>query len=1081
MLRHVLLAMLLVLLAGLATGWMQRRQLANDAIANALAERGVEASYQVDSIGPKRQVLSNIVIGDPQRPDLTIERMIVEMRPRFGLPAITHLHLVRPRLFGSLHAGTPSFGALDPFILSGSDEPFEFPDMELTLDDGRALLETDYGRVGLKLSGSGHLRGGFRGELAAVAPALAGAGCTGREVTLYGEVAIDAERPEFHGPLRFASMECEASELTLRDAGAMLDLQAERNLAEYEGRVDFTVASAVLADMRAQLGGQGRFTWRDDSLDASYDLSASNVATPFASASALALDGRLRALGAFAQVEVEADLIGENLQAGPRIEAMLEDARAASLGTLLAPLLARVDRNLSRNLVGSRLTASFTARQQDQRASLSVPEAILRGGSGEIVLALSHGQVSMGEGGLPLFSGNFQTGGAGLPRIRGRMEQATSGALELRMTMQDYRAGDSSLALREMRLLQGRGGELSLSGRALASGPVPGGMVTGLEVPIDAVVSAGGNLAMWRGCRDVRFESLSLASLSLGRQSLTLCPQAGGPIQRHDANGPQFAAGTQRLQLAGTLADTPITIATGPVAMAWPGTLLAHDIAIDLGPHDNLQRFEIAQLSADLSGDSLRGEFSGAKVSLASVPLDILGASGKWAYANDRLVLSDGELRVEDRESPDRFEPLVAHGASLSLFDNRISADAVLREPFTDRAITQVSIVHDLATGAGHANLIVDNLTFDDDLQLAPSASRCLDRSKTVQVRPFGLSCLAFGVVSQVSGSVSGTGRIDWNQDGVSSSGRIAASSLDLAAPFGPVRGVSGTVVFTDLLALTTLPDQRITVASINPGVEVLDGIVSFQLLDGEMLRLHGGTWPFMGGTLKMRPVDIRFGVEEVRAYVIEIEGLEAAQFVEQMEFNNLAASGTFDGVVPIIFDERGNGRLEGGLLTSRPPGGHVAYVGELTYEDMGFFANYAFSALRDLSYDRTEILMNGPLTGELVTQVRFEGVGQGETAQSNIVTRAIARLPIELRINIRAPFYKLLTSIRALYDPAAIRDPRSLGLISDDGTRLRVSVDQQTIDEAEAAAAAQIERQLRQATQNDEPDIQPQESEPAP
>ncbi len=145
--------------------------------------------------------------------------------------------------------------------------------------------------------------------------------------------------------------------------------------------------------------------------------------------------------------------------------------------------------------------------------------------------------------------------------------------------------------------------------------------------------------------------------------------------------------------------------------------------------------------------------------------------------------------------------------------------------------------------------------------------------------------------------------------------------------------------------------------------------------------------------------------------------------------------------------------------MRSRPPGGNVSYVGQLSYEDMGYFANYAFRTLRDLQYDRMEIDMNGPLTGELVTQVRFAGIRQGETAESNIVSRAIADLPIVLRINIRAPFYKLMTSLQALYDPAALRDPRELGLVRDDGTQLREAVDQDTVDAQDEAAAEEAMR----------------------
>jgi len=142
------------------------------------------------------------------------------------------------------------------------------------------------------------------------------------------------------------------------------------------------------------------------------------------------------------------------------------------------------------------------------------------------------------------------------------------------------------------------------------------------------------------------------------------------------------------------------------------------------------------------------------------------------------------------------------------------------------------------------------------------------------------------------------------------------------------------------------------------------------------------------------------------------------------------------DGIVPIVFDENGNGRIEGGRLTSRPPGGNLSYVGDLTYKDLSPIANFAFDALRSLDYEQMDIAMNGSLTGEIVTNVRFDGVKQGEGAKRNIVTRALANLPIQFRINIRAPFYQLITSFKSLRDPAAVRDPRDLGLLSDDGTR---------------------------------------------
>ena len=1090
-LRKVFWLVILLVLAIVVVAWFQRERIADNVIADTLAERGVPATYIIDSITPGRQVLSDIVIGNPDRPDLTVERIEVLITPRFGLPDITEVRLIRPRLFGTLRDGVASFGALDPLVFTEGEGPFEFPDLNLTIDDGRALIETDYGRVGLKLSGSGHLRGGFSGMLAAVAPDLSGGGCTGDDVTLFGNIAIDAERPEFHGPLRFAGLDCEGTGLAIRDTGIELDLQAERNLAEYEGDFAFLSGSVGIANVEAAVRGNGRFTWRDDNLNIRYDVTASDAETPYAAIGSLALEGRVRALENFQRVEIDGDLAGKDLRMGGQLQAGLSDARSASDGTMLQPLLASLQQALGRELRASTISASFTARRLENRTSISIPQAALRGGSGAMLLALSRGQLAVGEGdeaGIPLFSGNFQTGGPGLPNISGRMEQAANGALELRIAMREYTAGSASLALPRLRLVQGRGGRIALDGRVLATGALPGGFVTNLDLPLDATISPDGELALWRGCRDLQFDRLAIAHVTLQRQSLSLCPQSGQPILRYGPSGMQFAAGTNALDLSGTLAETPIRLRSGPIGIAWPGALAARDLDIVLGPGESAQRFTITDLRADLSSDAIGGEFSGADVFLASVPLDIFDASGNWRYVDGRLLIAQGSLRVEDRQENDRFEPLVARDASLSLFDNLIEVDAVLREPVTGRAISAVRIVHDLGTGTGHAGLNVRGITFDDDLQPAPTAAQCLDSSVSTQQRTRGLTCLALGVVSNVEGTVTGMGRIDWNEAGVTSTGQFSSDSLDLAAAFGPVKGASGTVAFTDLLGLTTAPDQRIAVEAVNPGIEVLDGEISFQLRDGELLELQGGSWPFMGGTLTLRPVNIRFGVEEVRSYILVIEGLEAARFVEQMELGNLAASGIFDGTVPIIFDELGNGRLENGILASRSPGGHVSYVGELTYEDVGFFGNLAFSALRDLSYDSMTIAMDGPLTGELVTQVRFERIGQGETAESNIITRAIADLPIELRINIRAPFYKLITSIRALYDPSAVRDPRDLGLLGSDGDILRDTVDQQTVDERDAAAEAEAQRELLEAldSRDDEPDknepvIQPQESEAMP
>jgi hypothetical protein len=184
-----------------------------------------------------------------------------------------------------------------------------------------------------------------------------------------------------------------------------------------------------------------------------------------------------------------------------------------------------------------------------------------------------------------------------------------------------------------------------------------------------------------------------------------------------------------------------------------------------------------------------------------------------------------------------------------------------------------------------------------------------------------------------------------------------------------------------------------------------------------------------------MRPVTLNLGTSEQREYILDIKGLDAAQFVQHMDLENISATGIFDGRVPLVFDPGGNGRIEGGHLQSRG-GGNVSYVGDLTYKDLSTMANMAFDALRSLDYRGMTVDMNGPLTGEIVTRVRFDGVSQGSAAKRNFITRRLGKLPFRFVVTVTAPFYQLITNVRSMYDPTMVRSPEDLakeGLLVDE------------------------------------------------
>src|SRR6187549_1592230 len=86
--RYAAAALLLILAVALAWVWLSRERLADNVIADQLAKMGLPATYEIVQIGPNRQIIENIVVGDPARPDLTIERAEVTIVPKWGFPGI---------------------------------------------------------------------------------------------------------------------------------------------------------------------------------------------------------------------------------------------------------------------------------------------------------------------------------------------------------------------------------------------------------------------------------------------------------------------------------------------------------------------------------------------------------------------------------------------------------------------------------------------------------------------------------------------------------------------------------------------------------------------------------------------------------------------------------------------------------------------------------------------------------------------------------------------------------------------------------------------------------------------------------
>ena len=1024
--------------AAIALGatWGMRERIAGDLIDRELAALQLPARYHIESVGLGREVLGGIEVGDPAHPDLVIERAEIALRYGVAGPEIDRITLIRPRLYGRLVAGRVTLGSLDRLIYAPSTAPLRLPDWSLTLVDARARFDSEYGPLAVSADGAGRLFDGFAGKVGALVPrAQLEPHCTLARTTLYADVSTQAGRVHVAGPLRLGGAQCGATrmaagkvDLTLGTDAALTNWTLGGHLAL--GRIDSGKTLTL-----ASLGGDAGLHWSagQDNLAGRVTLNAAGLAAPTVRLGSARLDGMVHArqdlAGSGFGLDFRGDIDGRSLARGPTAMAALSRAQASARGTPLGPLLDRTLATLAREEPGDHLTGSIGLHSDASGWRVAVPTLVLRGGrNGQALARLDQIAVTQASDGVPRMIGNFTTSGDDMPAITGAMQADNHhGGVHFDLKMAKYVAGDAQLAVPAMAVTQLGNGALTFAGTVALGGPISSGRVDNLVMPVEGGVATNGEVSLLRHCARPTFDRLRMGSLDLAKGAITLCP-TDGAIVRTNGTTTRIAASLPAFALSGRSGDAPLAVRAGGARIAWPGTSTMSAVDVALG----VNHVRLASVSvAPAAGGAFAGTFTGGDVTMAAMPVAVGAAAGDWALKDGRMTLGGGAFTVADTASPARFAPLGVRNATMTLADGAVDAQAQLVAPTAGVTLANVAMHHDLGSGKGHADVTLTGLTFRD-----PTA-KDFAKQKGPALQPADLSNMAKGVIANASGTIAGKARFDWNTNapggGVTSSGRFGSDDFDFAAAMGPVEGVSGSIEFTDLINMVTAPHQVLKIASINPGVEVVNGVVDMEMHKGAMLQVNHALWPFDGGTLQLEPVTLHLGSTEPYKFALVITGLEAGRFLQHINMSNLSATGLFDGRLPLVFDANG-GRITGGQLVSRPPGGNVSYVGALSYKDLSPMANYAFRMLRSVDYGAMTIGMDGDLSGELITRVSFGGIHQGAGAKTNLITRQLSKLPLQFNVNIRAQFYQLLGSLRSLYDPTLVRDPRELGLVDAQG-----------------------------------------------
>ncbi|MFZ2997133.1 intermembrane phospholipid transport protein YdbH family protein [Sphingobium sp.] len=1017
---------LVLVLAGL---WTQRAPIAENFIGRELNALDVRANYDLIDLGLRTQRIENIVLGDPARPDLTASWVEIDIAFSGITPHVAAVRAGGVRLRGSLHDGVLDLGELDKFRDSQSTAPFSLPDILLSLADARLTLATDAGGVGMQIDGSGNLRSGFDGKVVAAMPRATLAGCSATQATAQLNVVMEQGRPHLIGPTRAAAIACAGT--AIASPAATIDLTLSAALDRWSGHADLSGAALKSSGVvLASPSGRIDFDGGKDGTSGKARVAAQALSGGGARLQQADLSGQWSIKTG--EARFDGRLAGRNVRMAERDP--LASLRRSTDGTPVGPLAMRLADAVKRAGDDNRIDTHVALVQRAGTGALVLTDSRFQSRSAAQAGLAPDGRLTLrwpGRAGAAVdwaLDGAITMQGGGLPQAALRLARRSGGGFGGQLFVDPYAQGDARIALEPVRFTADANGATRFATAMRLDGPLPDGRLRGLTIPIEGDVAANGAISVNRRCVPVSLVEARYGSFAVGQTRQTLCPIGNAALFASGPGGMRGGAEIRKLALNGRSGDSPMQLTAdhARVALGQTGFALANAI-FSIGPNDAPVRLSAATLQGHTTPQGFAGTLADAGGQIGTVPLIVEKGAGDWSFVKGALALH-AAMTVHDSQPSARFNPLSVPDFALTLKDGRIAATGTLTAPRNKAMVAKTVIAHDLGSGRGHADLSVPGLAFGSTLQ------------------PEDVTLLARGVVANVVANVTGQGRIDWTGSTVTSTGTFRTDDAKLAAAFGPVEGLSGEIHFTDLIGIVTAPGQVAHIKSVNPGVEVRDGTVRYRLEAGQKVRIEGGGWPFSGGQLDLLPTTMDFSADVDRYMTFRVVGLDAGAFIQAMELDNISATGTFDGIMPLIFNAQG-GRVAGGVLVARQQGlpplimpegvlptipcdparqsGVLSYVGPVSNEQLGVMGKMAFDALKNLQYKCLTILMDGALDGEMVTNVVFNGVNRGKLGDApGGIARSFIGLPFIFNVRISAPFRGLLGTAQSFIDPTqTIRD----------------------------------------------------------
>ncbi len=518
---------------------------------------------------------------------------------------------------------------------------------------------------------------------------------------------------------------------------------------------------------------------------------------------------------------------------------------------------------------------------------------------------------------------------------------------------------------------------------------------------IDAIKDASN----WRvqtpdqACLGLQIGGAKISSnLALGALALNICPENGRFIQQTAAGAHgRVLLGDIVLPFSGTdisgdskFDQATLEWSTGNAidfqidADALDFSMLIGDRSLKLAaasPRAGLTFGRQTRLRANVGQSTLAGDLIPANVGIGQA--EFAGQFGQAGFTGEAVM---DNVEATDTLDDPRYQPLRADLAAQFAGPN-ITLTGPIRLASSRQVIADAALSMDLLALDGTAQITSRLLTFTRE-----------------GLQPKALSDLVRGVLSNGRGSLSGLADFSIIGGAVTGTAQIEATDFGFdTLRLGAIDGINGSLYFSDLLALTTPLGQRMTIASMNPGIPLQDGEITFQIVTGERVEIAAAHWPFGGGSLNLTPATWTIaGLSDT--LVINARQLELANLIDLFSLPDIAADGTLSGTFPIEF-KNGIALIKQARFAVDRDGGTLAYTGNAAAQ-VGAGderVNAAFTALSDFHFKILEVGIDGNLVDDVTMSVRLLGQNPDNYGGAEF----------DFRISIAAKFAQLIRSSR--------------------------------------------------------------------